>query len=579
MNILGINAYHGDASACLFINGKLEVAIEEERINRIKHSAGFPINAIKFCLDYSNLKISDINQIAINRNPKQRIFQKLLYSSKKLFKRKFLEERFKNLKKITSIENEFENFFKEKINAKFNFVDHHIAHIASSIYFSNFEECNFISVDGFGDFASTIVGHFNGKKIKKFYEVLFPHSLGLFYTGITQFLGFKNYGDEYKVMGLAPYGDPVYYEKMRKILIKSPGEKFKLNLDYFLHHTGNVDMTWLESTPKISNVFDKNLINLLGNERKEKDKIEKFHMDIASSAQKLYETIIIEIANEVFNKQKSDNLCLSGGCAMNSVANGKIIKNTGYKNIYIPSSPGDSGGAIGSAVKVIRETNILNKYNDNPYLGPEYTNMEIKKIIYLKEKELIDRNIKVVYFNSKEEQLIKLAELISNGNVIGFFNGRMEWGPRALGNRSILADPRNKNIKEILNSKIKRRESFRPFAPSILREKVGEWFEENRDVPFMSQVLQISKNKRDLIPSVTHVDGSGRLQTVTKESNLNFYNLISEFYKITGVPILLNTSFNENEPIVCNPEEALDCFIRTNMDCLSLENYLLTRDN
>ena len=579
MNILGINAYHGDASACLFINGKLEVAIEEERINRIKHSAGFPINAIKFCLDYSNLKISDINQIAINRNPKQRIFQKLLYSSKKLFKRKFLEERFKNLKKITSIENEFENFFKEKINAKFNFVDHHIAHIASSIYFSNFEECNFISVDGFGDFASTIVGHFNGKKIKKFYEVLFPHSLGLFYTGITQFLGFKNYGDEYKVMGLAPYGDPVYYEKMRKILIKSPGEKFKLNLDYFLHHTGNVDMTWLESTPKISNVFDKNLINLLGNERKEKDKIEKFHMDIASSAQKLYETIIIEIANEVFNKQKSDNLCLSGGCAMNSVANGKIIKNTGYKNIYIPSSPGDSGGAIGSAVKVIRETNILNKYNDNPYLGPEYTNMEIKKIIYLKEKELIDRNIKVVYFKSKEEQLIKLAELISNGNVIGFFNGRMEWGPRALGNRSILADPRNKNIKEILNSKIKRRESFRPFAPSILREKVGEWFEENRDVPFMSQVLQISKNKRDLIPSVTHVDGSGRLQTVTKESNLNFYNLISEFYKITGVPILLNTSFNENEPIVCNPEEALDCFIRTNMDCLSLENYLLTRDN
>ncbi len=408
---------------------------------------------------------------------------------------------------------------------------------------------------------------------------MFPHSLGLFYTGITQFLGFKNYGDEYKVMGLAPYGDPVYYEKMRKILIKSPGEKFKLNLDYFLHHTGNVDMTWLESTPKISNVFDKNLINLLGNERKEKDKIEKFHMDIASSAQKLYETIIIEIANEVFNKQKSDNLCLSGGCAMNSVANGKIIKNTGYKNIYIPSSPGDSGGAIGSAVKVIRETNILNKYNDNPYLGPEYTNMEIKKIIYLKEKELIDRNIKVVYFNSKEEQLIKLAELISNGNVIGFFNGRMEWGPRALGNRSILADPRNKNIKEILNSKIKRRESFRPFAPSILREKVGEWFEENRDVPFMSQVLQISKNKRDLIPSVTHVDGSGRLQTVTKESNLNFYNLISEFYKITGVPILLNTSFNENEPIVCNPEEALDCFIRTNMDCLSLENYLLTRDN
>ena len=338
-------------------------------------------------------------------------------------------------------------------------------------------------------------------------------------------------------------------------------------------------MTWLESTPKISNVFDKNLINLLGNERKEKDKIEKFHMDIASSAQKLYETIIIEIANEVFNKQKSDNLCLSGGCAMNSVANGKIIKNTGYKNIYIPSSPGDSGGAIGSAVKVIRETNILNKYNDNPYLGPEYTNMEIKKIIYLKEKELIDRNIKVVYFKSKEEQLIKLAELISNGNVIGFFNGRMEWGPRALGNRSILADPRNKNIKEILNSKIKRRESFRPFAPSILREKVGEWFEENRDVPFMSQVLQISKNKRDLIPSVTHVDGSGRLQTVTKESNLNFYNLISEFYKITGVPILLNTSFNENEPIVCNPEEALDCFIRTNMDCLSLENYLLTRDN
>ena len=579
MNVLGINAYHGDASACIFINGKLIVAIEEERINRVKHSAGFPLNAINYCLKYAKIDINQIDHIAINRDPKQRLFSKILYSSKKIFKINFLKERLNNLQKIGSIKDEFKLHFKEKIRAKFNFVDHHIAHISSSIYFSNFNECNFISIDGFGDFASTIAGYYDGKKVKKFYEVLFPHSLGLFYTAITQYLGFKNYGDEYKVMGLAPYGQPKYYEKMKQILIKEKNKKFMLNLKYFKHHNSKIDMTWLKSNPQISNVYNDELIKLLGDERKENQSINQFHMDIASSAQKLFEDVLNEIANELFKKKNSYNLCLSGGCAMNSVANGKIHKKTPYKKIYIPPSPGDSGGAIGAAVTTIVKIEKINSFDDNPYLGPCFKNGDIEKLIKNNELEFKKKNIKFEYFEDKNIQLKKLAKKISENKIIGFFNDRMEWGPRALGNRSILADPRNKNIRDIINLKIKRRESFRPFAPSIIREFVKEWFEHDDEVPFMSKVFQVKNDKKSLIPSVVHVDGSGRLQTVEKRLNKNFYNLIQEFYKITGIPILLNTSFNENEPIVCKPDEALDCFLRTDMDCLSIESFLIYRSD
>ena len=578
MIILGINAYHGDASACIFVNNKLIAAAEEERFTRIKHSAGFPLNAIKFCLKYADLDISKIDHVTINRNPKQKIIKKLLFASKKIFKLKFLKDRFSNLRKINSIKIEFIKNFNSSFRANIHNIDHHLSHVASSVFFSGYKDTNFISVDGFGDFASTLTGFYDGKNIHKFNEVLFPHSLGLFYTAITQYLGFLKYGDEYKVMGLAPYGEPIYYEKIKNLLIKKKDGLFNLNLNYFLHHTGNVEMTWLTGEPKIGLVYGKKLIELLGPSRENDDKIEQHHMDIAASTQKIYEEFLFDMANNLYEKNKNDSLCLSGGCGMNSVANGKILNNTKYKNIYIPSAPGDSGGAIGSASIVI---NNLSKeklsFSDNPFLGPKFSNHEIEIILEKNKKQIRNERTIVNKIDNKNRLFEQTAKLIAEGAVVGFFNGRMEWGPRALGNRSIIADPRNPNIRELLNIKIKRREIFRPFAPSILKDKVIDWFEVCDEVPFMSKVLQIKIEKRAIIPAVTHINGSGRLQSVSKDLNNDYFQLITSFYKLTGVPILLNTSFNENEPIVCNPQEALNCFLRTKMDVLILENYILTR--
>tara|TARA_A100001015_G_scaffold319045_1_gene440758 strand:+ start:2793 stop:4529 length:1737 start_codon:yes stop_codon:yes gene_type:complete len=578
MKILGINAYHGDASACIIVNNQIVAAAEEERFTRIKHSAGFPFNSIKFCLENSKTKLSEINYLTINRNPKQKFLNKIIFASKNLFKLKFLSNRLSNLKKINSIKIELETFLDQKFYGKIINVDHHISHVASSVYFSNYKNSNFLSIDGFGDFTSTITGFYDGVNINKFDEVLFPHSLGLFYTAITQFLGFNNYGDEYKVMGLAPYGEPKYVNEISEMLIKKKNGLFNLNLKYFLHHTGNVEMTWMTGKPEIGKIFSNSIIELLGPSRKESDKVKKYHMDIACSAQKIYEEFLFEILNELYKKNQCDYLCISGGCGMNSVANGKIINNTKFKHIYLPSAPGDSGGAIGSAVFTINKKRKVNKiFSDNPYLGPEYNNKEILNELNTKSEEIEKKKIKIIKFNQKKELLKNAAKFISEGKILGFFNGRMEWGPRALGNRSILADPRNPNIREILNSKIKRREEFRPFAPSVLYEHSSSWFEVKDHVPFMSKVYQIKKNKRPIIPAVTHVDGSGRLQTVTRESNSNFYDLISFFYQLTNIPMVLNTSFNENEPIVCNPKEALNCFLRTRMDVLILGDYILCR--
>ena len=335
MNILGINAYHGDSSACIFINNKLVVAAEEERFKRIKHFAGFPIEAINFCLEYSNLKISDIDQISINRNPSARLIPKIFFSFKKLLNPKFLKQRIDNINKISNIKLELEKYFKVKINSKINYIDHHEAHVASAIFCSGYETCNFVSIDGFGDFASTSVGHFDGKKINKSFEILFPHSLGLFYTAITQFLGFNNYGDEYKVMGLAPYGKPNYTEQIKKILIKRNG-KYELNLDYFVHHTSGINMTWYESEPKFDKVYSNKLIDLLGEDRKKDQPLNQKYKDVANSAQKVFEEIVIEIANDIYKKNISKNLCISGGCGMNSVANGKIKKTQNMKKFIFP---------------------------------------------------------------------------------------------------------------------------------------------------------------------------------------------------------------------------------------------------
>ena len=575
MKILGLNLFHGDASACLFVDDKLVAAAEEERFNRIKHSAGIPINSIHFCLKYSNLTIDKIDHIAINRDPKKRIYFKLLFSFKKLLKLNFLKNRIKNLNKITSVKKVLQNNFSENINAKINYIDHHLAHVSSSVYFSPFEETNFISIDGFGDFASTSAGYYDGKKLINSFEVLFPHSLGIFYTAITQYLGFANYGDEYKVMGLAPYGNISLYDKISKLIILEKN-KFKLNLDFFTHHTEGVEMTWMEGEPKIGKIFSEKLVELLGPSRNKDNKIQQFHKDIAASTQKVFEDTVMHMIKSLKEINPSKNLSISGGCGMNSVANGKIKALNIYDNVYVPPAPGDSGGAIGAAAYVINK-NKNKKFDDNPYLGPSFSTEKIQNIINEYKLDLKEKKIEVLEYSDKNVQLNEIAKLIVKNKIIGFFNGRMEWGPRALGNRSILANPGDNNIKEILNLKIKRRESFRPFAPSILDKHVKDWFEIKDNVSFMSKVYNVRDEKRSIIPAVTHVDGSGRLQTVDENVNPIFYQLIEKFYKITRIPILLNTSFNENEPIVCNPNEALDCFIRTNMDVLSLENFLLLR--
>ena len=578
MIVLGINAYHGDAAACIFKDDTILAAAEEERFTRIKHAAGFPINAIKYCIDESKISIDQIEHITINRNPKQKFIKKALYASTKLFNLEFIKNRISNLKKINSLKTELENHFGVKIKSKIHNIDHHTSHIASSVYFSNMENSNFISVDGFGDFVSTVTGYFDGKKINKIKEVLFPHSLGLFYSAMTQFLGFMNYGDEYKVMGLAPYGEPKYIDRLQNVVKFDKKNLFKLDLKYFLHHSGNVDMTWLRGAPKIGKLFSDDLEDLLGKQRKKNEEINQYYKDIAASTQKIFEEILIDIANDLYIKNENQNLCISGGSGMNSVANGVLHKRTKYKNIYIPSAPGDAGGSVGSAAFLITQINLKKKkFNDNPYLGPSFSEIEIEEILKNNEGRIKAEDIKINKYKNFSDLSYNLSKELSRGKIIGFFNGRMEWGPRALGSRSILADPRNENIREILNLKIKRRENFRPFAPSIIDEYVKDWFDSENEVPFMSKVFQVKKIKRNIIPAVTHVDGSGRLQTVSREYNPNFYKLISDFYKMTEVPILLNTSFNENEPIVCNPTEAIECFLRTKMDILALENFLIYR--
>ena len=578
MYILGLNAYHGDAAACIFKDNIILAAAEEERFTRVKHAAGFPIKSIKFCLDKAQISIEQVDHITINRNPNQKLFKKALFASTKLFNLNFIKNRFQNLKKINSIKDEFEYHFKTKINSKIHNIDHHTAHISSSVFFSGMKNSNFISVDGFGDFVSTVTGYYDGKKITKFNEVLFPHSLGLFYTAMTQYLGFMNYGDEYKVMGLAPYGEPKYIDQLKKIVRYDKKNLFELNLKYFLHHTGNVEMTWLNGEPKIGKVFSSDLDKLLGPHRKKNDDLLQFHKDIASSAQKFFEEILINIVNDLYQKNKNENLCISGGSGMNSVANGVLFEKTKYNNIYIPPAPGDAGGSLGSAAYQINKINNTSiQFDDNPYLGPSYSDDAIKKDID-DNMETIKKNlIDINKFDKFEHLSLNISKELSNGKIVGFFNGRMEWGPRALGNRSILADPRNVSIREILNVKIKRREKFRPFAPSILEEETKSWFETEDKVPFMSKVFQVRNEKKHFIPAVTHIDGTGRLQTVSKSYNPQFYNLISDFFKITNIPMLLNTSFNENEPVVCNPKEALDCFLRTKMDILVLGNYALYR--
>ena len=580
MYILGLNAYHADSSAALIKDGQLIAAVEEERFNRIKHWSGFPTEAIKHCLSACGITAKDIDYVAVNRNPRANLLKKVGYVLTKRPSLSSLKDRLQNRRRIGSIADEFYQRIglNDKLKAQFRFVEHHRAHLSSSFLVSPFPKSALISVDGFGDFLSCMMGVGDGNNFRILDTVLYPHSLGIFYLAITQYLGFPKYGAEYKVMGLAPYGEPTYIDEMRKIVLIKDDGMFKLDLGYFKHHDKGVVMAWDNRAPTISRVFTDKLTKLLGPPREEGDEITQKHKDIAASLQTMYEEAFFAMLARLHDITKSSNLCIAGGCAMNSVANGKIFDRTAFKDVYIQPAAGDAGGSIGAAFYVWH-TLLGNKRDfvmKHAYWGPSFGEDELCKELDIRNNEIKERNC-VVKKVEDGELCKRIAECIADGKVIGWFQGRMEWGPRALGNRSILCDPRRANMKEILNLKIKRRESFRPFAPSILRDSVKDWFETNYDVPFMLQVYQAKEDRRKYIPAVTHVDGSGRLQTVTERQNPLYYSLIREFEKITSVPILLNTSFNENEPIVCHPQEALDCFLRTKMDVLVLGNFIVKR--
>ena len=579
--ILGLNAYHGDSAACLIRDGELVAAAEEERFRRIKHWAGLPTQSIDYCLAEGGLSLSDVEHIAINRKPGVNNWRRLAFVLTHRPDPRLMLQKIRNIRHASSANEALEKVYGISLKAQIHHVEHHLAHLASAFLVSRFDEAACISIDGFGDFASTAMGFGRGRSVTIDERVYFPHSLGIFYSALTQFIGFPHYGDEYKVMGLAPYGKPNYLAQMRQIVRIQPDGTFRLALKYFRHHTANVSYSWNNCAPEVGTLYTERLIDLLGPARKSGEPLEQKHKDIASSVQAIYEEAFFALLQALHARYPSPNLALSGGCAMNSVANGKVYLRTPFKKMYLPAAAGDAGGAIGGASYVLsmiadgRPRLSL----DSAYSGPAFSDGEIGKLIETKKQQITDAGCAMDRIDNERELCQRTATAIAEGKVIGWFQGRMEWGPRALGNRSILCDPRRADMKEILNARIKRRESFRPFAPSILREAVSEWFEQDDDVPFMMQVFQIRPEKRSLVPAVCHVDGSGRLQTVHADTNPLYHQLIAEFSRLTSVPMVLNTSFNENEPVVCRPEEALDCFLRTRMDALVLGNFFIERQN
>ena len=571
--ILGINALHSDSSACIINDGELVCAIEEERLNRKKHTAQFPILAIEECIKIAGINKNHITDIAINNNPKSNILQKLFFTLKnvKIQKDNEFIKRFKN--KIN-----LKKFICDKLNIKknikFHNIEHHLSHIASAYFPSNFNKTNSLSIDGSGDFASLAIGECNDQKIKITNKIYFPDSLGIFYQAMTQFLGFKNYGDEYKIMGLAPYGKPIYFEKIKNNLFKESKLFFKLNQKFFFHNDINFKYQ-NKITENINDIYNDKLSLLFKKDIEKSDTLENFKKNFASSTQKIFEHFFDKILNYISNKNYSSNLVYAGGCALNSSANNILTSKKYFENFFIPMAPGDNGGAIGAALLVNSKYNTNCKNTSNPYLGSSYNDTDIEQAINSKFKNLI----KFKKINKMLETCEMASDMLSKGKVLGWFQEKMEFGPRALGNRSILADPRNPEMKNIINSKIKRRESFRPFAPSVLREFQNEWFIGHYNNEYMSSVMVVKENKKNLIPAVVHYDNTSRVQTVTKENNVIYYTLIELFYQKTKVPILLNTSFNENEPIIMTPLEAIDCLVRTDLDGLFINNYFIKKND
>lgn len=563
MIILGLNAFHADASAAVLDAGGLSSAVEEERLNRVKHWAGLPLEAARLCLEGATP-----DHIAISRNPRAYLLAKLKRAAARPHKWAMLAPRAANSVRIARAAETLRGAGICNAATGLHFVEHHRSHMASAFFCSPFEEAAVLSMDGFGDFASAMWAVGRGNRLEVKGSVLFPHSLGLFYTAFTQFLGFPSYGDEYKMMGLSAYGDARFLPQVREI-VRSSGGQVQLNLDYFVHHTKGVEMSWDNCAPTLGVVYSPRMAETFGPPRQPRAEITQRDMDLASSAQTVLEENYFALLNYVKKQTGARAVCLAGGVALNCVANGMIWDRTDFRDVYVQPAAHDAGTSIGAALYVRHQ--ILGQPRSfvmrHVYYGPAYSDVEIRRDLdaagctshWLTEDELVNRT----------------SLQIADGKIVGWFQGRMEFGPRALGNRSILADPRRKDMKDLLNSRIKFREPFRPFCPSILAEKVGDYFENDYPSPFMVMAYKIKSEKRNIIPAVTHGDGTGRLQTVEHDVNPKYYKLIRRFEDLTGVPVLLNTSFNENEPIVNTPAEAIDCFLRTQMDVLAIGSFIL----
>lgn len=574
--ILGINTFHAGSSAAIIIDGKPVVALAEERLNRLKYYAGFPKLSVLKCLEIAGVSFSDIDAVAVGRDSSANLHKKFEFALRNpsrllnLARMRSKSKTFDDLRTLISIECEVD---VSKLNFKTYNIEHHMAHTASAYFMSEWEKCAGITIDGSGDFVSCLLSDCEGDEIRPLHRIFVPHSLGTLYTAVCQFIGYPKYGDEGKVMGLAPLGEDNYTDFFERAL-KPTKKGFELNPDYFLPFGASqgIEITD-EGEMFVHRLYSDLFTKELGEPREPYTEITKRDMDVAFGLQKIFEKYYMYVLNLLHEQVQSERISMAGGCVLNSVANGKALFETPFRETCIQPAAGDDGLSLGAALYV---SNVILKEGKrwvmkDAYLGDEYSDSSIKNEL---------DKYKISYLEMNREQLLdSTAEEIKQGNVIGWFQGRMEWGPRALGNRSILAHPGFPNMKDILNARIKHREAFRPFAPSVLAEKQSEIFEQDHPSPFMLHVYKIKPEWRERLSAVNHVDDTGRLQTVAREENSLYYDLIKKFEAKTDIPVILNTSFNENEPIVCQPSEAIECFLRTKMDVLVIGSYFCKKAN
>ena len=580
MMIMGINAYHGDASAVLMHNGSLIAAVEEERFQRVKHWAGFPRESIRYCLDAADISPREIDVFALSRQPGAHRLRKAAFVLRHRPSFGLLKARQRHGRRVCDVAREIATELgleRDHVSRRLRWVEHHQAHLASAYHVSPFDQAAICTLDGFGDFVSTSTAMGRGPTCKVLKRIYFPHSIGLLYLAITQYLGFPAYGEEYKVMGLAAYGTPDYVAALRQLMQLRPGGGFALDLSYFRHWSAGDGMTWDAGEPGLERVYTPRLEECLGPARLPGAPLDERHMAIAASLQQVFEAAVFHVLRDLHRRTRLPQLCLAGGCALNSVMNGKIRAQTPFTDVYIQPAAADNGTALGAALHVWHHLGGQPRrfVMADAFWGPQFHDDDLRVLLSLRSSELQP------FILRKVDDAVELCRWtglrLAQGKVIGWFQGRMEWGARALGNRSILADPRRADMRQLINAKIKARESFRPFGASILEEALDEYFVGAAADAFMTRVYPVRPDKREVIPAVTHVDGSGRLQTVNRQPGSLYRQLLETFAHLTGVPVLLNTSFNAHEPIVHKPAEALDCFLNTRMDGLVLGHYTLEK--